>query len=412
GETLFWGMAYGTFWWFLGPLTLLPIIRGFAPAWDLALAQERFPLLLGHVLYGSILGLLLVLLQWQRRVQDGTLQLSAGSLVRGTLAGILAASLLGWALAAQNRLEPLAGLISGDSVGVAWLLTLALGLVAGLGFALLYPKPTDSAGADLIRGLIYGFFFWVVGVLTVVPLLGGAGLIWSLTGIREIFPTFAGFLLFGAAIALFYQVLGDLVELLFADIVGSSIDEGVGIVGLRVVGRSALAGLAGGLIFSLVMWQTGFLKYVAGLVGEHSAVTGFVVHLVIAVLVGTSYGILFRQQSYDLGSALGWGVSYGFFWAILGPITLMPILLGGAPQWTPGAVAGAFPNLIGHLAYGAGLGVVYYLLQARDNPWWIPRTEMQATQVARRKDQLLTSAPALWTLVVIIGLTMPILLVP
>ena len=52
GETLFWGLAYGTFWWYLGPLTLLPLMSGGGLTWDLGSAQEALPALLGHVLYG------------------------------------------------------------------------------------------------------------------------------------------------------------------------------------------------------------------------------------------------------------------------------------------------------------------------------------------------------------------------
>jgi uncharacterized membrane protein YagU involved in acid resistance len=279
-----------------------------------------------------------------------------------------------------------------------------------LGFALLYPRPTDGAGAGLIRGTVYGFFWWVLAPLTLVPLFGGAELAWSLEEVQAVFATLPGYLLFGAAVALFYQWLGGLVNLLFSDIIGDTSDEGVGTQGLRIVGRSVLAGLVGGLLFSLVMFQIGFLNSVADLVGATSPVVGFFVHLGISILIGTSYGVLFHRQTYDVGSALGWGVSYGFFWSILGPVTLMPVFLGSVPQWTVGAVASAFPNLIGHLAYGAGLGVIFYLLEARFSPWWIPRRQAQAMRVARQKEQVLTSAPAMWTLLVAIGLTLPVLL--
>jgi len=171
-----------------------------------------------------------------------------------------------------------------------------------------------------------------------------------------------------------------------------------------------LAGLVGGLLFSLVMLQIGFLPSVASLVGATSAAAGFLVHLVIAVLVGTSYGVLFQRQSYDVGSAMGWGLSYGFFWSILGPLTLMPIFLGGTPQWSAAAVAATFPNLIGHLAYGAGLGVIFYLLEARYSPWWIARRRAEAARVAHHQEQVLTSAPALWTFLIAAGLTLPVLL--
>ena len=171
-----------------------------------------------------------------------------------------------------------------------------------------------------------------------------------------------------------------------------------------------MAGLAGGLLFSLVMLQIDFFPRVSELVGSDSKVAGFFVHLGIATLIGTSYGVLFRRQSYDIASALGWGVSYGFFWSVLGPLTLMPTFLGTAPQWGVEAASAAFPNMIGHLAYGAGLGLMFYLLEARHSPWWIPHSQQEAARVTRRKEQLLTSAPALWTQVVLIGLTLLVLL--
>ena len=88
----------------------------------------------------------------------------------------------------------------------------------------------------------------------------------------------------------------------------------------------------------------------------------------------------------------------------------MPVFLGTTPDWTADAVARVFPHLIGHMMYGAGLGVTFYLIEARHSPWWVPRREAQIARVARRRDQVLTSAPALWTLVVVISLTLPVLL--
>ena len=158
------------------------------------------------------------------------------------------------------------------------------------------------------------------------------------------------------------------------------------------------------------MVQTGFLTNVASLIRVTSPATGLFVHLVIANIVGASYGLLFRRQSYDVGSALGWGVSYGFIWWILGPLTLMPVFLGTTPEWTADAAASVFPNLIGHLGYGAGLGITFYLMEARYNPWWIPRRQAEVARVERRKEEVMTSAPALWTLVVVISLTLPVLL--
>jgi hypothetical protein len=174
--------------------------------------------------------------------------------------------------------------------------------------------------------------------------------------------------------------------------------------------RGALAGTAGGLLFTVIMVRIGFLGTVAGLVGGTSTTTGLAVHLVISVLIGASYGLVFRRQTYDPASALGWGVAYGLFWWLLGALTLLPVWLGGEPQWDAAAAAAAFPSLIGHLVYGGGLGLVYYLLEARDSPWWRTRTQSEALRVAQRQEHLQTAAPAVWVVTLVLALIIPVVL--
>ena len=409
GETLIWGLVYGILWWYVGSLTLKPLFQGDGPTWDVNSAQSAFPQLLGLVLYGAATGLSLLVIRWGSHVKPKEIRVSFGGLVRGVLAGVLAALLLAWALDSQEELLVFAAMAADEPRATAWLITLLIGLLAGVGYALLHPAPSDGAGAGLIRGAVYGFFWWVAGGLTVVPLVSGTGLSWTLDEVRSVSATLPGYILFGAAVALIYQWFGGLVSALFSDHIGLTSDEGIGTQGLRIAGRSVLAGLAGGLVFSLVMYQVDFLPSVADLVGSSSSVAGFFVHLGIATLIGVSYGLLFRRQSYDINSALGWGLSYGFFWSVLGPLTLMPIFLGASPQWTVDAWVATFPHMIGHLAYGAGLGVMFYWLEARYSPWWVTRTQAGAAMVAYRKEQLMTSAPALWTLLVAIALTLPVI---
>ena len=410
GETLLWGMTYGTFWWFIGSLTLHPLFLGDGLAWDGESAQAAFPALLGHVLYGSTAGLAIVLVRSLLRLQAEPPRVTVGALLRGGVAGLLAVWMIGAIMAAQGQLPAFVARTPSESRWVLWLLTLLLGFLAGVGFALVYPRPTDSAGAGLVRGAMYGFLWWVAAPLSVLPLINGSGLPWDVSEVAQVFPAMPGYILFGGAMAVFYQWSGRLVRLLFSDTVAGGDQEGVGTQGVRAVMRGLLSGFVGGLVFTGIMVQTGALTNVSGLVGAASPVAGFFVHLVIANLVGASYGLLFRRQSYDVGSALGWGASYGFIWWIIGPLTLMPAFLGTTPQWTAEVGAQVFPNLIGHLAYGAGLGITFHVLEGRYNPWWIPRRQAEVARVAYRKDQVLTSAPALWTLVVVISLILPVLL--
>ena len=50
------GLAYGLLWWFLGPLTLMPVFLGMGVKWSIAGIGMALPSLWGHLLYGAITG--------------------------------------------------------------------------------------------------------------------------------------------------------------------------------------------------------------------------------------------------------------------------------------------------------------------------------------------------------------------
>ena len=52
------GLQYGGGWWLLGPLTLMPLFLGMGLGvnWNAAAAVTMLPSLVGHLMYGTILG--------------------------------------------------------------------------------------------------------------------------------------------------------------------------------------------------------------------------------------------------------------------------------------------------------------------------------------------------------------------
>ena len=158
------------------------------------------------------------------------------------------------------------------------------------------------------------------------------------------------------------------------------------------------------------MVEIGALDNVGNILRVESEFAGIVVHFAIAVIWGATYGLLFRRQTYDRGSAIGWGLSYGVVVWVVGPNTLLPILLGGTPDWTAENAAALTASLVGHLAYGAALGLTFHHFEARFSPWWIPQRMADAARAQRRREQALTSAPAIWALVVVVAVTLPVML--
>lgn len=51
------GLLLGVLWWIVRSLTLLPLLTGWSPTWSLVDASAGFPLLVGDLLFGGLLGL-------------------------------------------------------------------------------------------------------------------------------------------------------------------------------------------------------------------------------------------------------------------------------------------------------------------------------------------------------------------
>jgi uncharacterized membrane protein YagU involved in acid resistance len=391
-ETVFWGLIYGAFWWFLGPQTILPLLLGNPVAWDLRGAQALFPSLVGHLYYGATTAVVFVAL---RRDRAAVRRPRVRSLLRGVAAGLITTAVLYLVI----------DVMLGSALG--WLF--GVGALVGLGYPLLFTAHPEPTGPALVRGTLYGFGWWVLAGLTLPPLVRGGTLDWSQAAARAAAGELPAYLLLGAGTALVFSWLGAVRRGLFEDDVRMFRHESPGGRGLRALGYGALAGLVGGLVFTVVMVLVDALPVVARMVGAQGAISGLVVHLVIAQIIGVSYAVLFRHRSFDLASGIGWGVCYGFLWWVLGNLTLLPLLTGGSLAWNAAGIAAGFPSLVGHLGYGAALGMVYFRLESRADPWWFTRSEAEAERVAARREQTLGSAPALWGLTVLVAVTVPVL---
>lgn len=114
-------------------------------------------------------------------------------------------------------------------------------------------------------------------------------------------------------------------------------------------------GIAGGLVFGLLMAMMGMLPMVASMAGSDSAGVGFGIHMAISVLIGLGLTMPFAGllSSYGKGTLVGLG--YGAIWWVLGPLVIMPMILG-MPLFMVDMMAAM--SLLGHLAYGVILALV------------------------------------------------------
>ena len=149
---------------------------------------------------------------------------------------------------------------------------------------------------------------------------------------------------------------------------------------VRNIKLGAYGGLAGGVVFGAMMGMMGMLPMIGKMVGHPSAVTAFLVPLVISALIGASFVIFFHRFVHGASSELGYGLVYGGAWWFAGPLTLMPLMTGMGVNWNAGALS--------QIIYGAILGLSYAWLRKR----MTARERVTATPVQRRPRALVTIA--------------------
>lgn len=117
-----------------------------------------------------------------------------------------------------------------------------------------------------------------------------------------------------------------------------------------------VGGAAGGLVFGMMMMMMGMMPLIASMVGSQSVAVGWVLHLLISLFIGATFGVIFGEHSTTYLAGLGWGLLYGVVWWVLGPLVIMPAMLG-MPLFMFNSMA--LMSMVGHLIYGAVTGLVY-----------------------------------------------------
>lgn len=139
----------------------------------------------------------------------------------------------------------------------------------------------------------------------------------------------------------------------------------------RDILTGALAGFTGGLAFGWALQSQDMMVEAAGLLGLGSVGLGFILHLILASLLGAGFGALFRFQVQSFAATISSGALYGLLWWVIGPLTLSPLLRGQGPTWGPEDAAAVFPFLIGYLFFGLVTGLTFYSLT-----WLISRLQL------------------------------------
>ena len=99
----------------------------------------------------------------------------------------------------------------------------------------------------------------------------------------------------------------------------------------RAIGIGSVGGIAGGVVFGILMAMQNMLPMVAALIGSDSAAVGFVVNLAISAGAGLLFGAAIAAVPVLVATelvAVAAGAVYGVAWWIAGALIAMPLMLG------------------------------------------------------------------------------------
>lgn len=212
GSSLGWGAGYAIMWWFLGPLTLLPIMGEQGIDWSYANATNLFPVLAGHIMYGLIVGLVYAFLDkmWVRffsesdpinREPEGPGLRAWNSVKWGAISSLAGGLLFSLLLLRAGYLPKLAELVGGTSVLLGFLVNMVVSAGIGITYGLLFQREAPNLASAFCWGLVYGLIWWFAGPLTLLPLFLTGSFDWTVEAAGALLPSLVGHLLYGAVTA-------------------------------------------------------------------------------------------------------------------------------------------------------------------------------------------------------------------
>ncbi|MGD0436126.1 MAG: hypothetical protein ABSB86_06660 [Bryobacteraceae bacterium] len=218
GSSMGWGLGYGIFWWFLGPLTILPVLSSAPLDWSADKGSQLFGSLVGHIIYGLILGVVYASLDrfWVRlfiqsdplnREKEGPGFRVLRSMRWGAAAGLAGGLVSSPIMLSTGVLGRVAGLGTGFSTFWGFVLNLLIGSLLGMTYGLLFRNEAPNLGFGSSWGWLFGMIWWYLGPMTLLPLILTGECDWRVEAASMLLPSLLGHLIYGATTAFTFLFL-------------------------------------------------------------------------------------------------------------------------------------------------------------------------------------------------------------
>ncbi|WNF36248.1 hypothetical protein RJD24_17635 [Bacillaceae bacterium IKA-2] len=123
----------------------------------------------------------------------------------------------------------------------------------------------------------------------------------------------------------------------------------------RPIRAGIIGGIVAGIVFGMLMQMMGMIPMVASMVGSESVIVGWIIHMIISIVFGIGFGVIVKTR----GSYYKAAVIYGVVLWILGPLVIMPMMMGMGTNLPQAFTPDQLMNLMTHVFFALILAVVY-----------------------------------------------------
>ena len=134
------------------------------------------------------------------------MKLDTNHIQAGVKGGLIAGVVFGAMMGMMGMLPMVAKLVGSESAILGFGVHLIFSVIIGGLFGLIFGHRALRKGAGIGYGLIYGFIWWILGPLLIMPIWLGMGPQFSAAGINMSLPSLWGHLMYGFILGLVYAL--------------------------------------------------------------------------------------------------------------------------------------------------------------------------------------------------------------
>ena len=133
--------------------------------------------------------------------------MSLKSIKHGVYSGLAGGVVFGAIMAMMGMLPMIGNMVGLPSAWVGFFVHMVISATVGGSFALVLNASGLRGGVE--SGLVYGFAWWILGPLTLMPFFMGMGLgvNWNVAAMGQAMPSLMGHLIFGVILGVAYRWL-------------------------------------------------------------------------------------------------------------------------------------------------------------------------------------------------------------